>query len=376
MNKFGIFAALLIFFGIHTWLIIRMRQALAGFPVLQLVFTILFLVCVLSFPLAMGLGNRLPFNLTVVLENIGAWWVILLMYFVIAALFVDILRLINHWVPIFPEWVRSHYELFKLYSFAAVLGIILIISVFGYIRFNKPEVRELEVEVPRGSGPAGTLTVVAASDVHLGNIIRKGRINKYVDLINQQDPDVVLFVGDLIDHSIRPVEVRKMHEELLSLKAPLGIYGIFGNHEFYGNVSHAEEFYKKAGITLLRDSSANVAGRFILIGRDDISQHRRKTLNELVTGINSDLPRILLDHNPARVGDAEKNGVSLQLSGHTHDGQIWPINYVVRRMYPLAYGYMKSGNTHYYVSSGLGLWGAPLRIGTRSEIVKIRMILS
>lgn len=376
MNKFGIFSALLVFLGIHTYLFIRLRQALAGFPVLQLVFTLIFLLCVISFPLAMGLGNRLPFSLTAVLENIGAWWVILLMYFIMAAVFADLLRLVNHWFPIWPEWVRSNYDLFKFYAFSAVMGILLIISVIGYIRFDRPVVRELEVELPRGNGPAGELTIVAASDVHLGNIIRKARIKKYVDLINSQKPDVVLFAGDLIDHSIRPVEVRNMHEELLGLEAPLGIYGIFGNHEYYGNISHAGEFYKKAGITLLRDSSVDVAGRFTLIGRDDISQHRRKTLNELVSGIGSNLPLILLDHNPARVGDAGKNNVDLQISGHTHDGQIWPINLVVRKMYPLSYGYIKSGKTHYYVSSGLGLWGAPLRIGTRSEIVKIRLILN
>jgi predicted MPP superfamily phosphohydrolase len=376
MNKFGIFAALIVFLGTHAYLLIRLRQALSGFPPVQLVFTVIFLICVVSFPLAMILGNKLPFSLTAVLENIGAWWVILVMYFIFAVLFADILRLVNHWTPIWPEWVRSHYDLFKLYAFMALLGFMTILSVAGYLRFNRPVIRDLEIAVPRGSGPAGELTLVAASDVHLGNIIRKARIRKYVNLINDQKPDVVLFVGDLIDHSIRPVEVRKMHEELLDLKAPLGVYGIFGNHEYYGNVPHAVDFYQKAGITLLRDTSVNVAGRFMLIGRDDISQHRRRTLSELVAGMDQNLPKILLDHNPARVGDAGKNGVDLQLSGHTHDGQIWPINLIVRRMYPLAFGYQKSGNTHYYVSSGLGLWGAPLRIGTRSEIVKIRLILN
>jgi len=122
--------------------------------------------------------------------------------------------------------------------------------------------------------------------------------------------------------------------------------------------------------------AVTIDNRFVLIGRDDLSQHRRKALDAILTGIDRNLPLILLDHNPARMGDALKNNIDLQLSGHTHNGQIFPLNLLVRKIYQLAYGYQKTGNTHYYVSSGLGLWGAPIRIGTQSEIVTIDLQLT
>jgi predicted MPP superfamily phosphohydrolase len=375
MTKIGILIALALYLGLNSWLLIRSLQALPPVGWVQAVFTIIFAICSLSFYVAMALGNRLPFGLTVVLENIGAFWVIGLLYFIMAALFVDVLRLSNHFLKFYPDWVISNYQQVKFISLLSVVGLFTIFSIIGNIRFAHPSVRELSIELPKGDGAAGTLTIVAASDVHLGNIIRKNRLRKYVELLNRQKADVIFFAGDLIDHSTRPVEVQKMDEELRQLKAPGGIYGILGNHEYYGDIVRAVEFYKRSGITLLRDSAINIGNRFILAGREDISQHNRKSLEGILSGITDNLPKILLEHNPARMGDALKNGIDLQISGHTHNGQIFPINLIVKKIYPLAYGYLQTGKTHYYVSSGLGLWAAPVRIGTRSEIVKIKISL-
>lgn len=375
MNKIAILIALAVYGGINFYLFKRAWQALPGNPVVHAVFAILFILSSISFFIAMGLGNRLPYGVTVVLENIGAYWMIGLLYFIMAALFVDLVRVSNHFLKFYPDWVYANYDQVKLVSLLSVVGLFIVFSVIGNYRFRNPDVKVLNLEIPKGEGAAGQLTLAVASDVHLGSIIRKTRLKKYVELLNRQNADVVLFAGDLLDHSIRPVEHQKMDEELRTLKARYGVYGIFGNHEFYGDVEKATEFYARSGIKLLRDTAVNVENRFILIGRDDVSQHRRQPLDSLVRGINNNLPRILLDHNPARLGDALKNGVDLQLSGHTHNGQIFPLNLIVKGMYQLAYGYMKSGNTHYYVSSGLGLWAAPVRIGTQSEIVKINITL-
>jgi predicted MPP superfamily phosphohydrolase len=376
MNKIGILIALALYGGINFYLFKRSWQAMPANSLLHTIFTILFILCSLSFFVAMALGNRLPFALTVVLENIGAYWVIGLLYFIMAAVFVDLVRLSNHFFKFYPDWVYANYQQVKLISFLMVLGLFTVFSVIGNYRFRHPTVKQIELAVPKGEGPAGSITVAVASDVHLGSIIRKNRLKKYVELLNRQNADIVLFAGDLLDHSIRPVEFQKMDEELRNLKARYGVYAVFGNHEYYGNVPGAVEFYKKSGITLLRDSAVTIDNRFVLIGRDDISQHRRKPLDVILGSINGNLPKILLDHNPARMGDALKNNIDLQLSGHTHDGQIFPLNFIVKRMYQLSYGYLKSGNTHYYVSSGLGLWAAPVRIGTQSEIVRIELRLN
>jgi hypothetical protein len=375
MNKIAIIIALALYGGINYWLFRRAWQALPSNPLLHTVFIILFIICSLSFFFAMALGNKMPFAVTVVLENIGAFWVIALLYFIMAALFVDILRFSNHFLKFFPDWVYANYQQVKLISLLSVLGLFVVFSLIGNYRFRHPDVHELSMEIPKGDGQAGTLTVVMASDVHLGNIIRKGRLKKYVELLNRQNADVILFAGDLIDHSMRPVEHQKMDEDLRKLKSTYGTFAIFGNHEFYGDVAKATAFYANSGIMLLRDSSVTVANRFVLIGRDDISQHRRQPLDSIVAGIRENLPKILLEHNPVKIGDAIKNNIDLQLSGHTHNGQIFPLNYIVGSMYPLPYGYLKSGKTNFYVSSGLGLWAAPVRIGTNSEIVRITISL-
>ncbi len=374
MNKLAILIALALYGSINYWLFLRSWQSLPKVGWVQILFTVAFVVLSLSFFIAMALGDRLPVAVTMVVENLGAYWVIGLLYFVIAALFFDLLRLSNHFLKFYPDWVYTNYPQIKLAVFLGVIGLFAVFSVIGNYRFRHPSVREIEVEVPSSNAFTQEMTIAMASDVHLGNVIRKGRLRKYVELLNNQKADVILFAGDLIDHSIRSVEAQRMDEELRTLKAPMGVYGIFGNHEYYGgNIKRAEDFYARSGITLLRDTAITVANRFLLVGRDDVSQHRRKSLESILEGAPSGLPRILLEHNPAKMADAVNNGIDLQLSGHTHNGQIFPISLLVGKLYPVPYGFAKSGKTNYYVSSGLGLWAAPVRIGTRSEIVRIRL---
>jgi len=375
MNKIAIIIALALYGGLNYWLFIRAWQSIPGIAIVQTIFTILFVLCSLSFFVAMGLGDRLPFPLTVVLENIGAYWVIGLLYFSMAALFFDIIRVSNHFFKFYPDWIYANYQEVKLVALLSVIGLFTLFSLVGNYRFRNPDVKQVEMEIPGGDGPTGILTIAVASDVHLGSIIRKNRLKKYVELLNKQNADVILFAGDLIDHSIRPVIEQKMDEELRSLKARYGVYAIFGNHEYYGKVEKAMDFYARSGIKLLRDTAVIIDNRFVLIGRDDISQHRRKPLEVILEGISANLPKILLEHNPAKMKDAQDNNIDLQLSGHTHNGQIFPINLMVKKIYQLAYGHEKIGKTNYYVSSGLGLWAAPVRIGTQSEIVRLSLSL-
>ncbi len=375
MNKLAILFAFTFYLGLHSYLFIRMTQALPPQGPFRAIFAVLFIFSALAFPLGMLLGGKLPLGIVTVMENVGAYWMIGLLYMSLAVFFADVIRLSNHFFHFYPDWIVANYQQVKFYYLIFVLVLFTGFSLVGNYRFRHTAVRELTIEIPKGDGPAGELTLVAATDVHLGTIIRKNRLRKFVNLINEQKPDIILFGGDLIDHSMRPVLAQRMDEELRDLRATYGVYGVFGNHEYYGNVKQAAEFYTQAGITLLTDTAVTVADRLVLAGRNDISQRHRKPLEEIVSGFNQKLPRILLDHNPARLTDAENNQIDLQISGHTHNGQIFPLNYLVKRMYPLAYGYHKSGKTHYYVSSGLGLWAAPVRIGTRSEIAKIRVML-
>ena len=168
-----------------------------------------------------------------------------------------------------------------------------------------------------------------------------------------------------------------MEEELGLLKARYGIYMVPGNHEYISGIEKCGAFIRLTPIVLLRDSVVTIEGMVNIAGRDDRSNRRRKSVRELMDDTENRLPTIILDHQPAdtEVESAVKEKAALALYGHTHKGQIWPFSLLTGAIYAHDYGYGKTGQTHIYVSSGLGLWGPPLRIGSRSEIAVIELTL-
>ena len=183
-------------------------------------------------------------------------------------------------------------------------------------------------------------------------------------MIYAEHPDLVLIAGDIVDFSFRPVIEDDMASEFRRIEAP--VYACLGNHEYYAGEPDAEQFYREAGINLLIDSSVAVDGVRV-IGRDDRTNPKRKSLSQLVG--DDSLYTIVLDHQPYHLEEAERQGVDFQLSGHTHRGQVWPLSWVTDALYECSWGSHQRGATHYYVSSGLGIWGAKYRIGTQSEYV-------
>ena len=214
-----------------------------------------------------------------------------------------------------------------------------------------------------------SLKVVAISDIHLGYATNKTMLAGYVDMINAQRPDIVLIGGDLIDNSVAPLRYEHMEEELSKIYAPLGVYMVPGNHEYISGIEESEKFIAQTPIVLLRDSVAILPNQIQLIGRDDRHNKGRKTLGQLTANLDKSKPVILLDHQPYDLEKTEEAGVDLQFSGHTHRGQVWPMNWIVDHLFELSYGIKKIGNSTIYVSSGLSLWGPPFRIGTDSEMV-------
>jgi len=216
------------------------------------------------------------------------------------------------------------------------------------------------------------------TDVHLGTIICNSHFMRIVKIINSLNPDIVLFAGDLVDEDIEPVIRQNLGETLRQIKSKYGIYGITGNHEYIGGVEPACKYLIEHGVIMLRDSVAKVANAFTLVGREDVSIRqfngkKRKQLSELMNGVDTTLPVILMDHQPLRLDDVVDHGVDLQLSGHTHHGQLWPFNYISQAVYELSWGYMKKGSTHFYVSCGVGTWGPPMRTGNRPEVVHVKL---
>jgi len=373
MNIIRMLILFLVFISINAYLFIRGWQALPNRTAVHGVYTVLFIFAAFGTFIGLFLGNKLPDWLSYVFELIGGYWIILFVYFLFAAFLGDILRMADHFFNIFPGWVVSNYAQVKLWYFISVLLILGVMSVIGYARFSNPRVVKLDLPLTNGKGMSADMTLLVASDIHLGNLIRKNRLADWVKRINGQEPDVILLAGDIFDHNMHAVESQKMAEELATLKATYGVYAIPGNHDFYAGIDKAVQYMNQSGIHVLRDQSVIVDDRIVIIGRDDLTNRHSKPLDSLVSGMNSGHFRIVLDHQPLRLAESVANEIDLHISGHTHDGQVFPFNYIITRMFDLAYGYRKTGKTHFYVSSGLGLWGAPMRIGTHSEIVCIRL---
>ena len=172
--------------------------------------------------------------------------------------------------------------------------------------------------------------------------------------------------GDIIDRSIRPLDEERMAEEFHRLRAP--VYACLGNHEYYSGKKSALRFYQEAGIHLLQDSVA-IWDDVAIIGRDDMTNRHRLPLSKLTASVPSAKYMILLDHQPYHLDEAESSGIDFELAGHTHHGQVWPASWITEWIYECAFGEHHRGNTCYYVSSGLGIWGGKFRIGTQSEYI-------
>jgi len=373
MNLVRFLIILSVFIALNGYLFIRGWQALPDRVLIHMIYSFVFLVASLSVFLAIFLGNKLPAWLTLIFEQAGGYYMILFIFMLAGAILGDLLRIANHYFSIFPGWITSNYSQAKLWYFIIVLVSLILISFIGYIRFSNPVITKMDLETRNNADQQDELTVVAVSDIHLGNVVRKGRLVKWVDLINAQKPDLILLAGDIIDHSYQAVVSQGMDRELLRLKATYGVYAVPGNHDYYAGIDRALDFMKKSGIHVLRDTAITIDNRVVIIGRDDLTNRNRKALKDILNGMNTTLPKIVLDHQPLSLKESMENQVDFHLSGHTHNGQIFPLNKIVSKIYELGYGYKQSGKTHLYVSSGLGLWGAPIRLGTNSEIVKIQL---
>jgi predicted MPP superfamily phosphohydrolase len=311
-----------------------------------------------------------------VLTWIGSFWLAAFFYFLMAALVIDILRLANFIVPFFPEIVNT--QCFRLWLFKGVVGVVSVLLITGFINSLLPRIETLDITINKKVEGLDLVKIAFVSDIHMGTIIGPRRTNSIVNRINALNPDLILLGGDVVDEDLAPVIRNNLGDSLLKLKAPLGIIGITGNHEYIGGADKAVQYLEAHGIKMLRDTSILIDDKFFIIGREDrdrprFSGRNRKDMEQLVANIDKSRPLILLDHQPFELDIKESLGIDLTLSGHTHHGQMLPLNYITKAIYEVSWGYKKKGNTHVYVSSGVGGWGPPVRIGNRPEIVLINL---
>lgn len=256
-----------------------------------------------------------------------------------------------------------------------VFGTFIFILVLGMYNAYTPVVRELSIKMPKKDSKLGTIKVVVASDFHLGLLSNKAHLTRFVKKANAEKPDLVLLAGDLVDDDPIWFVQKGMSEVMKQLRSTYGIYGVLGNHEYYGKkIPLLVEEMEASNVRMLLDETILVADSFYLTGREDLTNKNRKQLSELAPE-KRDLPWFVMDHTPSNLLIPKKERVDFHVSGHTHLGQMWPNHLLTRRIFELDYGYRQKGSLHAIVSSGFGFWGPPIRLGSQSELWSVNIKL-
>ena len=370
-----------VYFAIHYYLFSRLNLVFPGISGIAIYIKTAFWALALSFIVGRILEKVWLSEFSMGLTIFGSYWLAAMLYFLLIVLAVDIIRLFNHFLPFIPAVIRDNLPDFKRYFFAATTLAIAALLVYGHFNARKPVITELALEIPKSAAGRDNLNIVLVSDLHLGTTLQRKQLEMIVRKMNALKPDIILMAGDVIDEDLDPVIRKNLGAGLKLLNAPFGIYAVTGNHEYIGGVDPAVEYLESHGVKMVRDTAVLIDSSFYLIGREDRDRPRftgksRKNLAEIMNGVNKTLPLILMDHQPFSLKESQENGIDLHLSGHTHDGQIWPLTYIIDAIYEVGYGYASKSGMHVYVSSGAGTWGPPVRIGTRPEIVLIRLRFS
>ena len=359
----------------NYFVFIHVLPAVPEKPLARVIFTLLILMLSLSFLTGRLLERKYTSGIVYTVTKVGAFWLAATLYLFLFFLVTDLLNFIAG--TIFPDsGFPTHY--IKVLEILFILLITGILLLGGYLNAIHPQIRTLNISIPKLKAKGEKMRIAAVSDIHLGSIVGERRLAKMVKIINSMNPDLVLFLGDMLDEDPGPVIHKNLGSCLEKIKSKYGIYAITGNHEYIGGIQKAIPFLEKHGIKLLRDEWVLIDNKVFLVGREDRDKvrfegHKRKTLTDLLKGTDSSKTIILLDHQPFNLDQSKDAGIDLHLSGHTHHGQIWPFQYITKKLYKISHGYLKDGSTHYYVSTGFGTWRPPIRLGNRPEVLDINL---
>jgi len=355
---------LVIFLGGNYYVFYRIWAMIPSNVIVKTIFVVLAAGVLLSFILFF-VGNKvLPMSAMSVLYKVGTSWFFIFIYLLIIFLLLDLIR-ITHLLPV-NQWMHHNWI-----SLGILAGTVSLIMFSGYINYLHKAKIPLSITIDKENTVNGSLKIVAMADLHLGHSIGKREFKSWIELINKEKPDLLLIAGDIIDNDCRPLYRQQMEELFRTIETKYGIYVALGNHEYISNISNSLDFLHDAGAIVLRDSAVMINDLVYVVGRDDKSNSERKSIEELISSLDRNKPIILLDHQPYHLEEVEKNNIDLQISGHTHYGQLIPISWITQLMYEKSHGYLQKGNSHIYITSGMGIWGGKFRIGTNSEYVVI-----
>ena len=287
------------------------------------------------------------------------------------------------------------YKTSRLYKAAGgiILFAVVFVVGFGIYHSHDIQVNDYDITVSKEAGKLDELNVVLLADLHMGYNVGCNLVQQIVDKTNAQNPDIDLIAGDIFDNEYEALDDPDRLAEILgSIKSKYGVYAVYGNHDINEKIlggftfdskekvsdPKMDELLEKANITLLTDETRLIDDSFYIVGRVDIDRPgrgitKRKTASELIENLDQSKPVIILNHEPKELEEDSKSGADIELCGHVHDGQLFPGNLFVRLEYTNACGYRQYGNMHSIVTSGCGIWGPAMRVGTDSEICNIKI---
>jgi len=333
----------------------------------MLIYAILFSIYPASMHLFEGDAN----GAGQILEAIAGYLLPFFLYLFLLVLMIDLLLLINLVLKIIPR-DRIRQRSLRSKVFVAIICLSASVVIAGIINFNTIRTTKYPISVPARSSEITSLRIAFVSDFHLGETTPVKFVERFVKEIGIIKPDLMLYGGDIAEDGRDDEKMKKFENLLSSIRTKYGVYGVLGNHEHYGSQDKGT-FFSKAGINILRDTVLVIDNSFTLAGRNDSHVRNRKSVEEIMKSAPDSLPLILLDHRPTEIEQVSKTNADIQLSGHTHKGQLFPINLITNKVYLLHYGYRKFGDTHFFVSSGIRLWGPPVRTTGKSEILVIEV---
>lgn len=283
-------------------------------------------------------------------------FIIMFFYYII----IDIVRLF---------YLKSNPQLLDI----KVIIIAVLLGVYAF--FNRYHIRITKYNI----GDDLKLKIAFMSDLHIGDTgINDKILSKVVKKINDENVDIVILGGDIIERNPKYFTDKNYNEFFKQLKTKYGIYAILGNHEYYGGMPYeiTETLENNGNIRVLNDEFVEF-DNFILIGREDNTRNyyigKRKSIDQILNGLKSEKYKIVADHNPAHFKDSVDSSINLQLSGHTHNGQFFPFNIIIKFFYEKPYGLLDKGTSKLITSSGLSTWRIPIKLMSKPEIVIVNI---
>lgn len=362
---------LLLYGGIHLYALVRMDSIFhfsAGYKTIIIILMILLIFA----PMVVRIAESHQMEaLARVVAFVGYLWMAFIFLFFCFGVVFDIVRFPFRFFPAAASQLPLNNIAFGLAVFLA-----FILVAYGYFDAQRIRIKKLEIVTGHNLPNNGKIRIVQISDVHVGIIIKEKQLQVLADKINAANPDILVSTGDLLDGELN--NVLPLTELLAQIKPQFGKYAVTGNHEYYAGIAKSLEFTRQAGFEILRDEVKEVAG-INIVGIDDATGRRPTVIREnpraattLPEAVNNDKFILLLKHQPVVQPAADFN---LQLSGHTHGGQIFPFRLVTGLFFENNYGYFELEKKKLlYVSRGVGTWGPPVRVFAPPEITIIDLI--